>query len=782
MSRVRFARAALALTAFAALACQAQEPGVVAGTEADLHSACSGGTTTRGIDVSAWQSSIDWHQVASSGVEFAFIRVSDGTHSIDSRFTQNWSGAHAAGVLRGAYQFFRAGQDVTAQANIMINALRADGGELAPVIDVEGESIQGRTASQVVAEVRQWIDLVGAATGTTPIIYTGTYVTGSSSPMYSSNPLWEAAYFLDYTPSHCPRINDNWHDWTFWQYSDRGHVPGISGNVDMDVFNGTSEQLTAFAGGHAPMPPPPPPASTGALSYPTDTHPISSYVTHTQGSGLVRYDCAAISRANHKGTDFAVARGTPVHASAPGSVIRAVDGCFEGVTSCGGEFGNHVIIQHASGRATLYAHMTQGTVRVHVGDHVDCGQELGMSGSTGHSTGPHVHFEVRDGVTGIGNYYSRIPTDPFGGHCSTQPHDLWGDACRPSAALDDARYVSSTYPRQITVTPGQTITQAWRLENTGTTTWSTAGNYALVHTGGPSLMGLARAAVPSNVAPHAQMRFEVTFQAPTEPGNYVVTYQMSHGTSQFGDVVQLSIRVPGPASCHSATLGTTVASGTCVQVAYAGCGASSCAWYACSNGAWTCTAQSSCSGETHANDACTPPPPPPGMGCAALSCGDCVATPDCVYCPGDMQCHAASDAASCTGGTTTSPGACDECHPTGYTCTDRFSCCGATTNANIECIQGFCEDITMCEMNGDTCNPGDTATHCCGLGLCGQSTAGAWECCLAPNNQCTSDANCCGFERCVGGVCQAQPVGQSCRNTQECEGASYCLDNMTCGF
>ncbi len=777
------ARIAAALAAVLALACQAQPGDFAVAAEGDIHSECATGATTRGIDVSAWQGAIDWRRVAASGVEFSFIRVSDGTHSIDSRFTQNWSGARSAGVLRGAYQFFRAGQDVRAQANIMIDALRADPGELAPVIDVEGESIQGRSAAQVVAAVRQWIELVGAATGTTPIIYTGTYVTGSSSPMYSSNPLWEAAYFLDYTSSHCPRINDNWDRWTFWQYSDRGHVPGITGNVDMDVFNGTSEELAAFAGGRAPMPPPPPTAGSGDLSYPTDAHVVSSYVSHRQGSGLVRYDCGSISRSGHKGTDFAVPRGTPVHASAPGEVIRAVDGCVEGASSCGGQFGNHVIIQHASGRATLYAHMTNGSVRVRAGQRVECGQELGLSGSTGHSTGPHVHFEVRDGVTGMGNYYDRTPTDPFGGHCSSQPHDLWGDACRPTEARDDARYVSSTYPRQITVTPGQTITQAWRLENTGTTTWTDEEHYALVRTSGPSLMGLARAAVPSRVAPHAQMRFEVTFQAPTEPGSYVVTYQMSHGTSQFGDVVQLSIRVPGAASCHSATLGTNVPSGTCVQVAYAGCGQSSCGWYACNGGAWTCTSPSACTGESHPNEACAPPPPPPSSGaCETLSCGDCVATPDCTFCPGSGQCVATADAGSCAGGTTNSVGACDECHPVGFTCTDRFDCCGATTSSDIQCIQGFCEDTTMCEMNGDTCAPGDTNTHCCGLGLCGQDTGGSWECCLAPNNQCASDADCCGFERCTGGVCQAQAVGQSCMNTQECDGASYCLDDHTCGF
>lgn len=771
----------LALALCAVPACQAENGVAVEGASDELHADCAMGATTRGIDVSVYQGTIDWHQVASSGVQFAFVRVSDGTHSIDSRFTQNWSGARAAGVLRGAYQFFRSAQDVNAQAQIMINALRADGGELAPVLDVEDASIQGNSAATVVAAARRWIDIVAAATGTTPIIYTGTYVVGSSSPMYSPNPLWEAAYFNDYSPSHCVRINDNWSHWTFWQYSDRGHVPGISGNVDMDVFNGDAAALMAFAHG-APPPPPPPPPSTGSLAYPLATHTVSSPVTHTQSGGaLVRYDCGSIARANHKGTDFAVARGTEVRASAAGQVIHAVDGCVEGVTSCGGQFGNHVIILHANGRATLYAHMTQGTVRVHDRDHVECGQELGLSGNTGHSTGPHTHFEVRDGVTGLGNYYSRTPTDPFGGRCSTQAHDLWGNECHPTTPHDDAHYVSSTYPHRLVVTPGQMVTQAWRLENTGTTTWDST-HYALQHTGGPTLMGLGRVAVTAMVMPRQQQRYEVTFQAPTMPGDYVVTYQMHHGMMAFGDVVQLSLRVAAPAMCHSHTLNADVPSGACVQVSYAGCGASSCGWYACNNGSWACTSESACTGETHPNAAACTPPPPPGAGCAALSCGDCVASPECAYCAGNMACLAVADAATCDGTTTTNPGVCDMCHPVGGTCRDRFECCNATTNQNVQCIQGFCEDITMCGMVTDTCDPANTMTHCCGLGLCGQTTAGRYDCCLVPGYACRTSADCCGYEQCTGGLCQAQAVGASCMNTQECYGASYCLDTHVCGF
>jgi GH25 family lysozyme M1 (1,4-beta-N-acetylmuramidase) len=776
---------ALALLSFAG--CQAHagvEPEGDVSTEY-LRSTCAEGPTVRGIDVSKWQDAIDWDRVAGSGVRFAFIRVSDGARVHDERFERNWREARRVGLLRGVYQFFRPGQDVAAQANLVIEAIRGDSGELAPVIDVE--DTDGRSRAQVAAAVAEWIRLVSAGTGRTPIVYTGPYFWRDQvgNPDQSASPLWIAHY-----TTGCPLISEDvWPRWTFWQYSSSGRVPGISGNVDMNYFNGTMADLHALAsGGGTPAPvPETPPASSGSgeLAWPTDTHPITSYVTHSARGSLVRYDCDHITRANHKGTDIGVARRTPVHAALAGTVIRAVDGCTEGNASCGGGFGNHVILQHADGRATLYGHMTNGSVRVHDGAHVDCGQELGLSGSTGHSTGPHLHFEVRDGVRGIGNYYDRTPTDPFGGSCSTQSGDLWGGSCTPSTPRDDSRYMSSTHPRTVTVSPGDTITQAWRLENTGTTTWSSDAGYALVHTTGPNLMALQRIGVSTRIAPHANARFEATFLAPTEPGTYAVAYRMTHGDDLFGQTVSLSIRVAGPMGCHSATLGEDVPSGSCVQVSYAGCGMSRCGWYACSNGSWFCTDPGACSAdESHANSVCEPetPPDPTPSSCASLGCGDCTATAGCAFCPGDGQCYADADAGMCSGGTTTTPGACYECHDVGGTCADRFECCGATTNDDIQCIQGFCEDVTMCAMNGDTCVDADPMARCCGTALCGRDTGGSYECCFAPGEACTATSDCCGNEQCEGGHCQAQQIGEPCQNTQECEGSSYCLDDHTCGY
>jgi murein DD-endopeptidase MepM/ murein hydrolase activator NlpD len=86
----------------------------------------------------------------------------------------------------------------------------------------------------------------------------------------------------------------------------------------------------------------------------------------------------------HPGVDLDATSGTPIHAAGAGIVVVAGD--------CGG-YGNCVVIDHGSSLATLYGH--QSGVLVQVGEHVDAGQTIGLVGSTGMSTGPHLHFEVR---------------------------------------------------------------------------------------------------------------------------------------------------------------------------------------------------------------------------------------------------------------------------------------------------------------------------------------------------------------------------------------------------
>lgn len=100
----------------------------------------------------------------------------------------------------------------------------------------------------------------------------------------------------------------------------------------------------------------------------------------------------------HYGVDIGAPRGTAIVASASGTIVKTITGCREGSRSCGGGYGNYVVIKHGNGTKTLYAHMSK--VSVAYGAKVKQGQKIGTIGNTGRSSGPHTHFEIEDLRTG----------------------------------------------------------------------------------------------------------------------------------------------------------------------------------------------------------------------------------------------------------------------------------------------------------------------------------------------------------------------------------------------
>ena len=117
----------------------------------------------------------------------------------------------------------------------------------------------------------------------------------------------------------------------------------------------------------------------GGYIWPVD----SRYITSTVGG---RNSPGGIGSTNHKGTDIArVGYTSPVYASKAGTVI---------VATRSSSYGNYVVISHGTGNTTLYAHLSSR--KVSVGDVVQQGQVIGITGSTGHSTGPHLHFEITE--------------------------------------------------------------------------------------------------------------------------------------------------------------------------------------------------------------------------------------------------------------------------------------------------------------------------------------------------------------------------------------------------
>jgi murein DD-endopeptidase MepM/ murein hydrolase activator NlpD len=97
----------------------------------------------------------------------------------------------------------------------------------------------------------------------------------------------------------------------------------------------------------------------------------------------------------HTGIDIAAPAGTPLHAAADGVVLIAAASVDAAGRLVG--YGNYVVVGHAAGFLTLYGHMSG--VAVHSGDRVRQGEVIGFEGSTGNSTGPHVHFEIRQDGT-----------------------------------------------------------------------------------------------------------------------------------------------------------------------------------------------------------------------------------------------------------------------------------------------------------------------------------------------------------------------------------------------
>ena len=103
----------------------------------------------------------------------------------------------------------------------------------------------------------------------------------------------------------------------------------------------------------------------------------------------------------HRGTDFAAPEGTPIMASGDGIVIKA--------SWCGGG-GNCVKIKHNSAYTTVYAHMSKFAANIKKGKRVKQGQTIGYVGSTGKSTGPHLHYEVIHNGKRINSQTLKLPS------------------------------------------------------------------------------------------------------------------------------------------------------------------------------------------------------------------------------------------------------------------------------------------------------------------------------------------------------------------------------------
>ncbi len=189
-----------------------------------------------GIDISHHQQRIDWQRLVQSGVlHFAFVKATEGGDFQDPLFAENWAWLREIGIRRGAYHYLRPNRPGVLQAEHYLKTVDLQPGDLAPVLDIE--TTDGLPAEVVLQAAFDWLQHVERALRIRPIIYTNVYFYEHYLAGYLDDyPLWIARYSEEQ-----PRLRSR--DWQFWQYSERGSLPGIERPVDFNFFYGTPQML-----------------------------------------------------------------------------------------------------------------------------------------------------------------------------------------------------------------------------------------------------------------------------------------------------------------------------------------------------------------------------------------------------------------------------------------------------------------------------------------------------------------------------------------------------------
>lgn len=196
-----------------------------------------------GVDISQYQGRVKWIEVNTIHdevpLDFVFIRATMGERKRDTRFDENWEAARSRTKLRGAYHYFRPNENSMKQARNFIQTVALRPGDLPPVLDIE-ERPRRQSMDSLKVGLKRWLDEVQAHYGVQPILYSGdSYFTDFLEKEFSDYVLWIANYnfWVDKPKKH----------WDFWQFSERGFVRGIKGNVDLNMFKGDIEELEELA-------------------------------------------------------------------------------------------------------------------------------------------------------------------------------------------------------------------------------------------------------------------------------------------------------------------------------------------------------------------------------------------------------------------------------------------------------------------------------------------------------------------------------------------------------
>lgn len=200
----------------------------------------------QGIDVSHYQGVIDWKEIEAQQIDFAYIKATEGTFSVDENFEENWREARETSMYVGAYHFFSFDSDGKSQGEHYIQTVGDLQGCLYPVIDVEyyGDKEKNPPSmKEVKKQLEVMLEMLEREYGKKPVIYTTYKVYHKYIGEYFNDyPLWIRNVYY-------PPLFGGQGEWVFWQYSDTDSMSGYLGeekSIDRDVFRGSEKELRKY--------------------------------------------------------------------------------------------------------------------------------------------------------------------------------------------------------------------------------------------------------------------------------------------------------------------------------------------------------------------------------------------------------------------------------------------------------------------------------------------------------------------------------------------------------
>lgn len=186
-----------------------------------------------GIDVSEWQGDIDFKKVGQQGVEVVYIRVSEGQKYTDPYFKDNYEKAKQNGLKVGFYHFLTAKntEEAIEEARFFVANIKGLKPDCKLAMDFEVFNELGKTEINNISEA--FLNTVETLSGKQCVIYSDANNAKEifSEELAKDYPIWVADYYVEE-----PEDNGKWNSWVGFQYTNRGEINGINGNVDRDYF------------------------------------------------------------------------------------------------------------------------------------------------------------------------------------------------------------------------------------------------------------------------------------------------------------------------------------------------------------------------------------------------------------------------------------------------------------------------------------------------------------------------------------------------------------------